>query len=421
MQFYIQCEMSSGIFREALKPVKKAADILGLDEATFNAIAQPEEVLTVSMPMRMDDGRLEVFTGYRVHHNSARGPMKGGIRYHPNVTLDEVEALAMWMTMKCAVAGLPYGGAKGGIRCNPKEMSAGEVERLTRKYAAAIADFVGPDKDIPAPDVGTDAQTMAWFADEYYKVKRMVLPAVITAKPLSIGGSRGRGAATGRGLYFVVVEAAKAYGIELKGARVSIQGYGKVAKPAAMFLHEIGCKIVAVSDSRGGVYNPDGMDPKELSEFKAENGTVVGFPGAEEISTTDPITVDCDILIPAALENQITKDNAYDVKARLVAEGANGPTTPEAHEILVERGVVVIPDILANAGGVSVSYLEWVQNRMGYYWSEEEVDKKLETVMTSAFRDVYETSKKYETDLRTAAYILALSRVYDAMKALGRI
>jgi len=413
--------MSSGIFEEALKPVKKAADILGLDEATFNAIAQPEEVLTVSIPLRMDDGRLEVFTGYRVHHNSSRGPMKGGIRYHPNVTLDEVKALAMWMTMKCAVAGLPYGGAKGGIRCNPKEMSAGEIERLTRKYAAAIADFVGPDKDIPAPDVGTDAQTMAWFADEYYKIKRMVLPGVITAKPLSIGGSRGRGVATGRGLYFVVVEAAKAYGMELKGARVSIQGYGKVAKPAAEFLHEIGCKIVAVSDSRGGVYNPDGMDPKELSEFKAKNGTVVGFPGAEEISTTDPITVDCDILIPAALENQITKDNAYDVKAKLIAEGANGPTTPEAHEILVERGVVIIPDILANAGGVSVSYLEWVQNRMGYYWTEEEVDKKLETIMTSAFRDVYETSKKYETDLRTAAYILALSRVYDAMKALGRI
>ena len=413
--------MSSGIFEEALKPVKKAADILGLDEATFNAIAQPEEVLTVSIPLRMDDGRLEVFTGYRVHHNSSRGPMKGGIRYHPNVTLDEVKALAMWMTMKCAVAGLPYGGAKGGIRCNPKEMSAGEIERLTRKYAAAIADFVGPDKDIPAPDVGTDAQTMAWFADEYYKIKRMVLPGVITAKPLSVGGSKGRGAATGRGLYFVVVEAAKAYGMELKGARVSIQGYGKVAKPAAEFLHEIGCKIVAVSDSRGGVYNPDGMDPRELSEFKAKNGTVVGFPGAEEISTTDPITVDCDILIPAALENQITKDNAYDVKAKLIAEGANGPTTPEAHEILVERGVVIIPDILANAGGVSVSYLEWVQNRMGYYWTEEEVDKKLETIMTSAFRDVYETSKKYETDLRTAAYILALSRVYDAMKALGRI
>ena len=258
----------------------------------------------------MDDGRLEVFTGYRVHHNSSRGPMKGGIRYHPNVTLDEVKALAMWMTMKCAVAGLPYGGAKGGIRCNPKEMSAGEIERLTRKYAAAIADFVGPDKDIPAPDVGTDAQTMAWFADEYYKIKRMVLPAVITAKPLSIGGSRGRGVATGRGLYFVVVEAAKAYGMELKGARVSIQGYGKVAKPAAEFLHEIGCKIVAVSDSRGGVYNPDGMDPKQLSEVKAKNGTVVGFPGAEEIPTTGPLTVDCDILIPAALEDQITKDNA---------------------------------------------------------------------------------------------------------------
>ena len=413
--------MSSGIFEEALKPVRKAADILGLDEATFNAIAQPEEILTVSMPIRMDDGRLEVFTGYRVHHNSARGPMKGGIRYHPNVTLDEVKALAMWMTMKCAVAGLPYGGSKGGIRCNPKEMSAGEIERLTRKYAAAIADFVGPDKDIPAPDVGTDAQTMAWFADEYYKIKRTILPGVITAKPLSIGGSKGRGVATGRGLYFVVVEAAKAYGIELKGARVSIQGYGKVARPAAKFLHEIGCKIVAVSDSRGGVYNPDGMDPRELSEFKAKNGTVVGFPGAEEISTTGPLTVDCDILIPAALENQITKDNAYDVKAKLIAEGANGPTTPEAHEILVERGVVVIPDILANAGGVSVSYLEWVQNRMGYYWTEEEVDKRLEAIMTNAFRDVYETSKRYETDLRTAAYVLALSKVYDAMKALGRI
>ena len=425
---------TEGLYESSLKPLKEAAAILGLESDLVEAIAAPERILIVSIPVKMDNGRIETFTGYRVQHNTARGPAKGGIRYHPNVCLDEVKSLAFWMSIKNAVVGIPYGGGKGGIACNPKEMSQNELERLTRGYIAAIAKFVGPDIDIPAPDVGTNAQIMGWFADEYFKITGKYELGIITSKPLSIGGSVGRETATGRGGFFVTVEAAKAFNIPLKDAKVSIQGYGNVAQPIAKYLHELGCKIVAVSDSVGGAYNPEGMHPIKLAEHKQKTRTVKGFPGSQEIDTADPLTVDCDILIPAALENQITKENADDVKAKLIVELANGPTTPEADKILRERGVIILPDVLANAGGVTVSYFEWVQNRMGYYWTEEEVDDKLRQIMTKAFKEVYQTAKQHmldksfkvhleahELNLRTAAYILAVKRIYEAMKALGRI
>ena len=414
-------EQKTSIYEEALKPLKKAAAVLNLESDVIEALSSPERILIVSIPIKTDDGKIRVFTGYRVQHNTARGPAKGGIRYHPGVCLDEVKSLAFWMSIKNAVVGIPYGGGKGGITCNPKEMSQGELERLTRGYAAAIAKFVGPDQDVPAPDVGTNAQIMGWFADEYYKIAGRCTPGVITAKPLSIGGSRGRGTATGRGAFFATLEAAKTFNIPLKGARVSIQGYGNVARPIARYLHEVGCKIVAVSDSVGGAYNPEGMNPVALAEFKDKTRTVKGFPGSKEISTREPITIDCDILIPAALENQITKENVDDVKAKLIVEEANGPTTPEADKILHEKGVKIVPDVLANAGGVTVSYFEWVQNRMGYYWSDEEVDEKLKQVMTKAFKDVYETAQQHQIDMRTAAYVAAVRKIVDAMRALGRI
>ena len=414
-------EQKSSLYEEALKLLKKAAAVLDLEPDIVGVLSNPERIVIVSIPVKMDSGKIKVFTGYRVRHNTARGPAKGGIRYHPGVCLDEVKSLAFWMSVKNGVVGVPYGGGKGGITCNPKEMSQGELERLTRGYAAAIAKFVGPDQDIPAPDVGTNAQIMGWFVDEYCKIAGKCLPGVITAKPLSIGGSLGRGTATGRGAFFATLEAVKVFNIPLRGARVSIQGYGNVARPIAKYLHELGCKIVAVSDSRGGAYNPEGMNPLALAEFKDKTRTVKGFPGSEETTTLDPITVDCDILIPAALEGQITGNNVNDVKAKLVVEEANGPTTPEADKILHEKGVKVIPDVLANAGGVTVSYFEWVQNRMGYYWSDEEVDEKLKQAMTKAFQGVNQTAQRHQIDMRTAAYVTAVRKIVDAMRALGRI
>ncbi len=422
----------TSLYEEALKPLKKAAAVLNLEPNIVEVLSSPERMLIVSIPVKMDDGKTKVFTGYRVQHNTARGPAKGGIRYHLGVCLDEVKSLAFWMSIKNTVVGVPFGGGKGGITCNPKKMSEGELERLTRGYAAAIAKFVGPDQDIPAPDVGTNAQIMGWFTDEYCKIVGKCIPGVITAKPLEIGGSRGRGTATGRGAFFATLEAVKTFNIPLKGARVSIQGYGNVARPIAKYLYELGCKIVAVSDSTGGVYNPEGMHPVKLAKFKTKTRSVKGFLGSKEISTIDPITVDCDILIPAALENQITEKNASKVQAKLIVEEANGPTTPKADKILYEKGVVIVPDVLANAGGVTVSYFEWVQNRMGYYWSDEEVDEKLKQVMTKAFKDVYQNAKQYQVDtslttqqsqmdMRTAAYVTAVKKIVDAMRALGRI
>ena len=422
----------SSLYEKALKPLKKAAAVLNLEPDIVEVLSSPERALIVSIPVKMDNGETKVFTGYRVQHNTSRGPAKGGIRYHPGVCLDEVKSLAFWMSIKNGVVGVPFGGGKGGITCNPKETSPGELERLTRGYAASIAKFVGPDQDIPAPDVGTNAQIMGWFADEYYKIAGKTIPGVITAKPLGIGGSRGRGTATGRGAFFATIEAARTFNIPLKGTRVSIQGYGNVARPIAKYLYELGCKVVAVSDSVGGAYTPEGMHPMKLAEFKNKTRSVKGFPGSKEINTMDPITVDCDILIPAALENQITEKNADDVKARLIVEEANGPTTPEADKILYEKGVVTVPDVLANAGGVTVSYFEWVQNRMGYYWSDEEVDERLNQAMTKAFKDVYQTAKQYQIDtsfaiqpqqmdMRTAAFVTAVRKIVDAMRALGRI
>jgi glutamate dehydrogenase/leucine dehydrogenase len=414
-------EKKESLFEESLKPLKKAATILKLEPEIVEVLSSHERVLTVSIPIKMDNGKIKVFTGYRAQHNTARGPAKGGIRYHLGVCLDEVKSLSYWMSIKNAVVGIPYGGGKGGITCNPKEMSSGELERLTRGYAAQIARFIGVDKDIPAPDVNTTAQIMGWIADEYYKIMGEYLPGVITSKPLSVGGSRGRSTATGRGGFFTAMEAVKVLNMNLKGARVSIQGWGNAAQPIAQYLHELGCKIVAVSDSTAGVYNPDGMDPNALIEYKNKNKSVKGFPGAKPISTVDPITLDCDILVPAALETQITEKNADKVKAKLVVELANGPTTPEADKILYGKGVFVIPDVLANAGGVTVSYFEWVQNRMGYYWSDQEVDEKLKRVMAEAFHDVHENYKQYKIDMRTAAYVTAVKKIVDAMHALGRI
>jgi len=412
---------STSIYEEALKPLREAAQLLNVRPDVFEAIANPQRTLIVTLPVKLDSGEVKTFTGFRVQHNDARGPAKGGIRYHPDVTLDEVQALALWMTMKNAVVGIPYGGAKGGIRCNPKELSSHELERLTRSYSAAIACFIGPDKDIPAPDVGTNSQIMGWFADEYYKLAQHNVASVITSKPLAIGGSKGREAATGRGLFFIAQEASRQLGIPLKGSRVSIQGFGNVARYIAKDLHQAGSQIVAVSDSTGGIYNPRGINPDRLIEHKTKTGTVKSLAGAKEISREDPLTVDCDILIPAALENQVTEKNADDVKAKLVLEGANGPISPDADKTLREKKTTIVPDILANAGGVTVSYFEWVQNRTGYYWTGEEVDERLEKVMKSAFTDVHETAKKYNADLRTASYLLAITKVLDAMKALGRI
>ncbi|RLI10635.1 glutamate dehydrogenase [Candidatus Bathyarchaeota archaeon] len=401
--------------------IKKVSDLMGLEPAVYEVVSKPKAILQVSLPIKMDDGSVRSFQAFRIHHNDARGPTKGGIRYYPHLDLDTEKALAAWMTWKNAVVNLPYGGGKGGIACDPKKLSKGELERLTRAYAAAIAWFVGVDLDIPAPDVGTNAQIMAWFMDEYYKVTGRISPGVITAKPIVLGGSLGRTAATGRGVFFTAVEASKAFKIPIKGAAVSVQGYGNVAYHAALNFHDAGAKIVAASDSRGGVYNKDGIDPRKLMEHKKKTGSVKGFPGCEDIGTKDPLTVDCDILVPAAMENMITGENAGDVKAKMIVEGANGPTTPDGDGILNEKKIIVIPDILANAGGVTVSYFEWVQNRMGYYWTEEEVDQRLERVMKQAFKDVHEQAEKYKVNLRYGAYVLALGRVAEAMKLRGWI
>jgi glutamate dehydrogenase/leucine dehydrogenase len=404
-----------------LHNVRKTCELMDLDPSVYEVVSHPKAILKVALPLKMDNGIVKTFTGVRIHHNDARGPTKGGIRYHPNIDMDTEMALAAWMTWKNAVVDLPFGGGKGGINCDPKTLSRGELERLTRMFAASIAQFVGVDLDIPAPDVGTNPQIMAWFIDEFYKVTGRITPGVITAKPLSLGGSLGRTEATGRGCYFAAVEASKAYDIPIKDAKVAVQGYGNVALYAAYNFHDAGAKIVAASDSLGGVYNSDGLNPYKLKEHKARTGSVIGFPGAEAISSAGPLTVDCDILVPSALQDAITVENADSVMARLIIEGANGPTTPGADEILNERGVVIVPDICANAGGVTVSYFEWVQNRMGYYWSAEEVDERLMRVIGKAFRDLKGEADRFGVSLRTGAYALAIGRVAEAMRLLGRI
>jgi glutamate dehydrogenase (NAD(P)+) len=375
--------------------------------------------LIVSIPIRMDDGTVKVFEGFRVQHNVARGPAKGGIRYHPHVTLDEVKALAMWMTWKCATVNIPYGGAKGGVICDPKSMSAGEKERLTRRYTHEILPIIGPDRDIPAPDVYTDAQTMAWIMDTYSSTLGYSCLGVVTGKPVELGGTRGRHEATGRGVMYTIEEACRFLKQPLKDCRVAVQGFGNVGHIAAQMLFDKGAKIIAVTDSQGGVIRQDGINPYELLKFKSSNGTVSGMPHTSPVSNSEILELDCDILLPAALENQITADNASRVRATIVAEGANGPTTPAADAILFERGVYLIPDVLCNAGGVTVSYFEWVQDLQGFFWDEPEVNSQLERLMKKAFQEVNDTAVREKTDRRTAAYILAVKRVAEATRVRG--
>lgn len=411
--------MSENPYKMAVAQLEKCAKIMNLDPNVLEYLRYPKRVLSVFVPVRMDNGTVKIFKGFRSQHNDALGPFKGGIRYHPNVTMEEVMALSIWMTWKCSVSNLPYGGGKGGVICNPKEMSVGEIERLSRGYFAAIAGIVGPDRDIPAGDVNTSAREMAWFMDEYSKLKGYNVPGTVTGKPLPLGGSEGRVEATGKGVSIAGREAAKKLGIELRKADVVVQGIGNVGFYSAKFMQELGCRILAVSDSKGGIYSTNGINLDHAVAYKEKNGSLAGFPGAKAITNEELLELKCDILIPAALENQITSKNADRIKARMVLEGANGPTTPEADEILHEMGTMVVPDILANAGGVSVSYFEWVQNLQNYYWTKAEVNERLDRLLVAAFNTVYDTYLKYKVDMRMAAYIRAISRVAEAMKARG--
>jgi glutamate dehydrogenase/leucine dehydrogenase len=407
-------------FSVALKQLDEASKVVGIDKGMHDVLAQPKRILIVSIPTRMDNDEIHVFTGFRSQHNDARGPFKGGIRYHPRVSIDEVKALSMWMTWKCAIANIPYGGGKGGIICNPKQMSTGELERMTRRYAYAIADIIGPHTDIPAPDVYTGGKEMSWIMDTYSALKgNFVQPEVITGKPLAIGGSLGRNEATGRGLSFTVREAAKKLGINLRAATVAVQGFGNAGQFAAQLLEEMGAKVVAVSDSQGGISNENGISIGSVRAHKEKTGSVAGFPGSKSISNEEILETNCTILIPAALENQITKNNAANVSAKLVAEAANGPTTPEADEILHKNKIMVIPDVLANSGGVTVSYFEWLQNLRREYWTEEQVNSMLDKKMTEAFSDVYDTHDKYQVNMRKASIALAVGRVTEAIKTRG--
>lgn len=405
-------------FKIAQRQIEHAASLLNLPKEAVEILKHPKRVLSVTFPVKMDNGEVRVFEGYRSQHNDAVGPTKGGIRFHPDVTLDEVKALSMWMSFKCGVVGLPYGGGKGGVICDPREMSKGELERVSRGFMEAIADIVGPEKDIPAPDVYTTPQIMGWMMDTFSRLKGFNSPGVITGKPLIIGGSKGRNEATARGCVFTIQEALKDMGKTPEGATVAIQGFGNAGRIAAKLLSELGCRIVAVSDSRGAIYDPQGLDMNRVEELK-DQGDLSAYGASSAIQPEKLLELDVDILVPAALENVITSANAAQIKARIVAEAANGPTTPEADEILFGNGVKVIPDILANAGGVTVSYFEWVQNLMNYYWSEEEVNLKLKTAMTEAYRAVQDLATQYKTDLRTAAYMISMERISKAMEARG--
>ncbi len=396
-----------------------AADLLGLNPGIRDVLRSSQRELTVHFPVRMDDGSIRVFEGHRVQHSTTRGPSKGGIRYHPDVDIDDVRALAMLMTWKCAVVGLPFGGAKGGVTCDPKRLSAGELERLTRRYASEISIMIGPEKDIPAPDVNTNAQVMAWIMDTYSMNKGYAVPAVVTGKPIAIGGSEGRAEATGRGCAIVTNEAMRTAGGSVVGARIAIQGWGNVGQSLATILFKQGAIVVATSDSRGGVYRPQGLNPAALDQYKNKEGTLIGFPGADVITNSELLEIDCDILAPCALAAQIHGRNANRIKARLVVEGANGPTTPEADAILAERGIVVLPDILANAGGVTVSYFEWVQALQAFSWDEAEVNSRLERIMVKAYASVLAEAREHDVNLRTGALMLAIGRVAEALQLRG--
>jgi glutamate dehydrogenase (NAD(P)+) len=396
-----------------------AAEKLDLDEGMRRVLRVPQRELTVNFPVTMDDGNVQVFTGHRVQHNVSRGPAKGGIRYHQDVTLDEVRALAMWMSWKCAVVNIPYGGGKGGVVVDPKKLSTREVEGLTRRFTTEISPLIGPDRDIPAPDVNTNAQTMAWIMDTYSMHHGYTIHGVVTGKPISVGGSLGRNEATARGAVFTLLRWAAVTGTPLEGARVAIQGFGNAGSIAATLLAAEGATIIAVSDSQGGIHNPNGLDPSNVNSWKQEHGTVVGFPGADAVTNQEILEIECDILVPAALENQITRHNAPRIVAKVIAEAANGPTTPEADEILHDRGVFMIPDILCNAGGVTVSYFEWVQDMQSFFWTEERINESLKEIMDRAFEAVHEMSERHDVDMRTAAYMVAVARVAEATNLRG--
>jgi glutamate dehydrogenase (NAD(P)+) len=406
-------------FRIAMQQFDTAADKLKLDPGMREVLRSPRRALSLHLPIKMDGGKIKVFEAFRVQHNNSRGPCKGGIRYHPNVTFDEVQALASWMTWKCATVNIPFGGAKGGIICDPKQLSHTELERLTRRYAYEISDFIGPDRDIPAPDVYTDAQVMAWIMDTYSMTRGHSVPGVVTGKPTFLGGSLGRHEATARGCVYVIRCACEVKKINHKRATAAIQGFGNAGSIAAELLHKIGMKVIAVSDSKSGILNPKGLDIPKVIAHKNKTGSVAKFSGTKAILSSEVLELECDVLVPAALENQITLTNAHRVRAKIVAEAANGPTTPGADGILHSNGVLVIPDILANAGGVTVSYFEWVQDLQELFWDVDEVNRKLEKIMGQAFNDVHNSARQYKVDMRTGAYILAIDRVVKATESRG--
>jgi glutamate dehydrogenase (NAD(P)+) len=412
-------EFDSGLYQTALAQLDRVATRLSLDPDVHERLRHPRRALVVSIPVRMDSGKTQVFIGYRVHHNSVLGPTKGGLRFDLDVNLGEVTALAMLMSWKCALMGLPYGGAKGGVRCDPRALSVAERENLTRRYTSEIILLIGPDLDIPAPDLGTDEQTMAWMMDTYSMTQGKTVPGVVTGKPLIIGGSAGRREATGRGIVYALYQALRHLGHELKDRKVVVQGFGNVGSVAARLLWREGCVIVAVSDVKGGIYSAEGLDIRQLEAHVAESGSVVGFPGTEPVTNAQILELPCDVLIPAAIGSQIRADNADRVKATIVAEGANGPTTPEADVVLRDRGITVIPDILANAGGVVVSYFEWVQGLQYYFWRESEITSRLQEVMTRAFNRVWALGTKEGTDLRTAALMEGIRRVAEGYRVRG--
>jgi len=412
-------ETTPTAWQNALRQLDDVARHIGLDPGLHAVLRRPRRMLVVSIPVRMDDGSLRVFEGYRVQHSLTRGPAKGGIRFHPDVTLDEVKALAMWMTWKCAVVNIPYGGAKGGVPCDPKAMSPGEIERLTRRYTSEILPIIGPDLDIPAPDVNTNPQVMAWLMDTYSMNKGFPVPGVVTGKPLVVGGSRGRDDATGRGGVYVLMSLVKYLDLSMPDLRVAIQGFGNAGATLARLLREVGCRVVAVSDSRGGIHCKKGLDPQAVTAHKRETGSVVGFPGAETITNEELLELDCDVLAPSALENQITARNADRIRAKIVLELANGPTTPDADAILHDRGVVVAPDVLANAGGVTVSYFEWLQGLVPLPWSAREVNLKLRDILQYATRTVWERAQAEKVSLRLSALSLAVERVAAATRTRG--
>lgn len=407
-------------FESMMSRFDLASETLGLDEEIYNVLKSPARQVIVSLPVTMDNGSIKVFEGYRVIHSNILGPSKGGIRYDPGVNIDEVKALAAWMTWKCAVVDIPYGGAKGGITCNPREMSAGEIERLTRAYTASMMEVFGPDRDIPAPDMGTGPREMAWLMDEYSRSKGMTVNSVVTGKPIVLGGSLGRAEATGRGVMVTAIVAMEKEKINPYNATCAIQGFGNVGSYAATLMEDRGVKIVALSDISGDYYNPDGIDARAAQVYRDENGSNLdGLPGAQKMESGEILTLDVDVLIPAAMENVITKKNAHDVKAKLIVEGANGPTSYKADKIISDKGILVVPDILANAGGVTVSYFEWVQNRLGYKWTRERVNRRSDRIMKDAFENVYKTAKKYDVSMRIAAYMVAINKVAKTYKYRG--